>query len=94
MWKVCPIYKRRQSRRDFSQDLWKTLENIFSKRAWNNKRIFIYPECLKHLRYIDDIVMIADMPVELQQAINVLYTTAKFPKNDLANTKLMYNDLI
>lgn len=75
-------YKTAIARIKISDDT--QLENILRKLDWNDKRLSIAGEYLNHLRFADDIVLLAQSPEELQQLIKVVL------KMNLVRTKLVY----
>lgn len=64
------------------------MENIFCKPYWNNKGLSADGKYLNHLKFSDDIALIAHGPEELQQLINELEV------DDSCKTKVMRNELI
>ena len=73
-----------------------TLENVFRKLSWEGKGLNINGEHLNHLRFADDIVLIANSSQELQSLITELAEASLEVglKINLSKTKVMYNDFI
>ena len=63
---------------------------------WQNKGLVVDGEYLSHLRFADDIVLIANNPAELQELISDLNAASNEVglKMNLAKTKAMYNELV
>ena len=70
------------------------LEEVFNKLDWDNKGIRIDGEYLNHLRFADDIVLIAESVEELQEMLNDLNRESLRVglKMNKSKTKVMFND--
>ena len=80
----------------FGFDSTSGLEEIFKRLNWEEKGIRILGRCLSHLRFADDIIIIANNPRDLQQMVEQLNESSKLSgmKINRSKTKILFNKFV